>query len=89
MDKAEVYARLIRSLLLQYDGLETGLKAVSKDRSPHKTEGKAAYSPVSAKEDDPAVTGESRVTWEQSFYGLTPGEISDVFERDARRYDGG
>ncbi len=88
MDKAGIYADLIRRLLLQYDGLETGLKTAAKARSSGKTEEKTASSRASAKEEAAAVAEVSRITGERTFYGLTPGEISDVFERDARRYDG-
>lgn len=89
VDKADVYADLIRRLLLQYDGLETGLKTSAKAKAAVQTEEKTASSPVAVREKAAAVTEVSHVTANQTFYGLTPVEMSDVFERDARRYDGG
>lgn len=89
VDKAEIYADMIRRLLLQYDGLETGLKTSAKSGAAVQTEEKTASSPAAVREEASAVTEASHVTTNQTVYGLTPTEISDVFERDARRYDGG
>lgn len=89
VDKADVYAERIRRLLLQYDGLETGLKAPAKAGNAVQTEEQTVSSPLAVREEASAVTEASHVTTNQTFYGLTPVEMSDVFERDARRYDGG
>ncbi len=83
-DKAEIYAGMIRRMLLQYDGIE---RELSRQR-PAETE---AVEPVTtaalaAEENEAAAAMISGVWKNQANYGLTPGEISDIFERDARRY---
>lgn len=87
-DKAAVYAELIRRLMLQYDGVETRLRTADRSKPAAETAENRSATAVTDREVT-HVTEEHRYYRTKELYGMTPEEMSAVFERDARRYDDG
>lgn len=87
--KAAYYAEMIRRLLLQYGGIETRLVPAERLRTAQGFDEPSAPLEAAAAEDrDSAEIAEvSRTVERRELFGLTPAQMSDVFERDARRYD--
>lgn len=72
---------------MQCGGMETVLRPERREKTVTEEAKMPAVSAAKADEGT-TVTNVSRYFEHRELHGMTAAEMSDVFERDARRYDG-